>query len=261
MRDTDIHALLERTFAPSFADVAYRSSTLNAYRGDLQIYLDWCAAVGHTAIPAEAEIVAKFVLSAGDVAASTLKRRVAVISRVSALAGAPIVSGNYAIDAAIKAAGRPPGSRRQRMSLRQVTLMAHNCANDVAGARDRALLLVAFWGELRRAEIAGLDVGDLDVGAEEMRVVARGATLSGYDRVVCLARRPDPLLCAIEAVAIWLQRSGITDGPLFRKVGRGQVVGSARLSAGGVRQVLGRRLAELGSDRRKTIPPSGLVGL
>ncbi|MDE0254574.1 MAG: tyrosine-type recombinase/integrase, partial [Rhodospirillaceae bacterium] len=88
--------------------------------------------------------------------------------------------------------------------------------------RNRALLAVAYDGMLRRAELVALQVTDL---LEEMRgdatlLVRRSKTDGeGYGDMLYLARD------TVRLVRAWLDRSGITDGRLFRSVGKGGRLG------------------------------------
>lgn len=100
----------------------------------------------------------------------------------------------------------------------------------LSGARDRALLLIGFWGALRRSELAALTVDQ--IGAEQLlrsgrrgRVLAlpRSKTNQTGDRpeLVGLPRAERPEHCPLTALDTWLELSGITDGPVLRKVSTG----------------------------------------
>ncbi len=247
-----------------FEDGAYKASTIRAYRRDFQAYLEWCGKAGLSPLPATPNAVAAFVASGSHAVTSTLKRRVAVIARVSAQVGAPLNCGDPAIAAAIAEAGRRAGPRRRSLNVHQVARMARSCSPNLAGLRDRALVLVGFWGALRRSELASLDVSDLAVAPDGVQLCLRGAALSSRDHTIPLAKTGDPQVCPVEALARWLREADITDGPVFRKVGRGQVVSPTRLSEDGVRQVLRKRAAEAARDhvhRGAARSPSAMLGL
>jgi integrase len=98
---------------------------------------------------------------------------------------------------------------------------------DLAGLRDRALLLVGFFAALRRSELAALRV-------EEISAHDRGLVLSlprsktnqrGEEHeLVVLPRAGRRAHCPVTAVQTWLDAAGIADGPVFRKISRGNRV-------------------------------------
>ena len=102
--------------------------------------------------------------------------------------------------------------------------MAVACPGDLAGRRDRALLLLAAAG-LGRAALVGLDVEHLRVGASR-RAIPPGATLA---------------TCPVHALEDWLSASGTAFGPVFRKVDRWGNVEHRRLGTDAIRRILARR--------------------
>ena len=90
--------------------------------------------------------------------------------------------------------------------------------------RNRALLAIAYDTLLRRAELTSLEVADLldEMGGDATLLVRRSKTdQEGKGEIVWVA--PDSLLL----VKTWLARAGISDGPLFRSVGKGGRTGGA----------------------------------
>jgi integrase len=87
------------------------------------------------------------------------------------------------------------------------------CAADPrpAGARDGAIIALAYLSGGRKAELAGLHLADLDLDPPAIRVVGKG----GKQRLVPLSPTAAPL---IEA---WLAWRGDQPGPLFCPIDRG----------------------------------------
>ncbi len=105
-------------------------------------------------------------------------------------------------------------------------------ASDPTAARDRALLEMTYSAGLRLSELVGMDRGDLDRGAQLLRVRGKG-------RKERIAPVGDRAIAALDAYLAADQRpSGARDEPLFR--GRG-----GRLSGRTVQRVVTRRLAEV----------------
>jgi hypothetical protein len=86
-------------------------------------------------------------------------------------------------------------------------------------ARDRALLLLAFWRRIDVDELVSLQVELIDI------TPLAGLTcylVNGEQRrLVNWRRLSTPALahlCPVSALALWLSLSGLTGGPLFREI-------------------------------------------
>jgi integrase len=99
---------------------------------------------------------------------------------------------------------------------------------DLRGARDRAILLLAFAGGLRRTEIVGLDRWHNDTadGSGWIELRERDAVIhlkseTGEWRRAMISQGTTPLTCPVDALRHWLRLSGTTRGPLFRAIAKG----------------------------------------
>jgi len=119
--------------------------------------------------------------------------------------------------------------------------LAQCCPGDLAGRRDRALLLLAAAG-LGRATLVGLQ-------AERLRFSERGVTcvvarfVTGQH--IEVARSVAIVSCPVRALEDWLRVSATRYGPVFRKVNRWGKVENAALGTDAIRLILARRTAEL----------------
>ena len=73
------------------------------------------------------------------------------------------------------------------------------------GARDAAILELFYSSGLRLAELAGVDVHDLDPIGETVRVMGKGSR----ERIIPVGS------LALEAISRYRHQAGITSGPLF----------------------------------------------
>jgi integrase len=122
---------------------------------------------------------------------------------------------------------------------------------DLAGTRDRALLLVGFGAALRRSELSALRVEHLAWHARGVVVlVARSKTDQlGAGVEVPIHAAPGPL-CPVDALRAWLDAAGITSGSVFRSVSRWGRVGEA-LDGRHVAEVVKRAARRVGLDPRE----------
>src|SRR5579863_10429901 len=146
----------------AYQDAADAPATLRAYAADLAHYKAWCDRHGVLAMPATPEAVGAYLAAAGEgYAMSTLRRRVAAIARACGVAGQPLDTKHPAIRETMRGIGRKHGSPARRaaaITTAEIQKLCRACGVDLAGARDRALLLLGFAGALRRSELVGLDL-------------------------------------------------------------------------------------------------------
>lgn len=108
---------------------------------------------------------------------------------------------------------------------------ALRCPGDLAGLRDRAILLLLAH-DLARNAVVGLQ-------AETLRWHADRVELGGAPALPRAARHD---LCPARALEAWLRAAAIRYGPVFRKVTRWGTVEPAALGADAIRCILARRL-------------------
>ncbi|HJY85987.1 MAG TPA: tyrosine-type recombinase/integrase, partial [Candidatus Acidoferrales bacterium] len=115
---------------------------------------------------------------------------------------------------------------------------------DPKGIRDIALLRCLYDLALRRAEVVGLDLEDLDLAAGTLAVLGKGRTEKSPVTL------PGPTKAALEA---WLAIRGPTPGPLFRSLDRARK-GNGRLTGGAVYLIVRKLGRKAGLETR----PHGL---
>jgi integrase len=250
----------------AYQDAADAASTLRAYAADLANFEAWCARHGFTAMPATPEVVGAYLAAAGEgYAMPTLRRRVAAIARACGVAGHPLDTKHPAIRETLRGIGRKHGSPARRaaaLATAEIRKLTRACGTDLAGARDRALFLLGFAGALRRSELVGLDVEHVTWTDDGMKVLLERSKTDkdgeGAEIVIPHGQADDT--CPVAALKAWLDQAKITAGPLFRKVNRGDVVETARLSTDAVRQILLKRAAKAGvkGTLAEPVSPHGL---
>lgn len=120
---------------------------------------------------------------------------------------------------------------------------------DVRALRDHALLLLGFFGALRRSELVALDVsGGHAAGGSFVDISPAGLLLhltrskaSAATQTIAIPRRADDL-CAARALECYLAATGLTQGPLLRPVSKAGRLLTRRLDATAVRHILQQRV-------------------
>lgn len=215
------------------------AETARLYAGDWTIFVTWCRDSGVPSLPATAATVAAHLTAATvRLGPGVLARRVAAIAHQHRQRGFAAPTADPAVKTVLRDARRAAVPRRQAApSPAQMERMAASCLGDLAGLRDRALLLLMAAGRLGRATVVGLD-------AEHLRLTSTGADLSTTTNdapLLQLARTSDHARCPVRALEDWMRVSETRFGPVFRKVDRWGGVEHRRLGADAVRRILDRR--------------------
>ena len=191
------------------------------------------------ALPASPELVCAFLAAPGTGRAA-LARRLAAIDHQHRQRGLAPPGAERSVRAVLRQARRaaPRRTRAATADAAMLIRMADACRGDLAGQRDRALLLLLAAG-LGRAAIVALQ-------AEQMRFSEPGLEMPGHH----LPRSAVPAACPVRAVEDWLRASATRYGPVFRKVNRWGQLEHAALGADAIRLVLARRTAALAPSRK-----------
>ena len=162
--DASVQAVRKRSRrrATSYLVAADAPSTVRAYTADWKHFSLWCIARQQVPMPATPEVVGDYLSDLGEgYARATLRRKVAAIARANRHAGHPLNTRHTSIRDVLRGIGRThggPPKRAQALATEEVQQMVETCAEDPAGLRDRALILIAFAGALRRSELCAIEV-------------------------------------------------------------------------------------------------------
>jgi integrase len=120
---------------------------------------------------------------------------------------------------------------------------------DLVDVRDRALLLVGFAGALRRSELVALEVRDVDwVDGGVVVTVRRSKTdQEGRGQDVGIPHGINGA-CPVTSLKTWLHASGISEGPIFRRIDQWGNLGVNALHPGTVADIVKKRVSLLGLD-------------
>jgi integrase len=243
--------------AADYARHAQSAATRRAYRADWADFCAWCKSAGWIPLPAAPETVAAYLAAlAATHSRSTLHRRLAAIGQAHRLAGHDWIPSHPAIRNTMRGIARRHGSVTRRaaaLTTTEIRRLVATCAHDLAGERDRALLLLGFAGALRRSELVGIDREHLTLKADGLRLLlprSKGDP-EGEGVEIGIPKGKHPETCPLRALEAWLSASDCQYGPVFRKVDLWGNIEPHRLHPDAVRQILLRRAGLAGL----TVPP------
>jgi integrase len=223
--------------ARDFVAASRAENTTRVYRTGWAQFAAWCDEHGVTPLPASAETVACYVADLAKVAKpTTIDLRLAAISAAHRAAGYDSPTKEEAVRLVRRGVRRTLGTAQRQVhpvTVPDLRTMLERLGSDLAGCRDRALLLLGFAGALRRSELVGLDVTDISEGADGLTVRLRRSKTDqeGAGRTLGIPFGSNPATCPVRAWRAWLEVSGVTEGPAFRPVDRRGRIGTTRLSA------------------------------
>jgi site-specific recombinase XerD len=238
--------------AVDLAQAGKAASTRKAYGTDFRLFKTWCDARGVSSLPAAAETVAAYVAAESSRSRpSTLGRRLAAIRYAHKLAGLPLPTDAEGVKATMRGIRRTLGSARVRkapaVAARMLGMVATAPAN-LAGLRDRALLLLGFAGAFRRSELVALDVADVEETETGLLVTIRRSKTDQEGKGVTIAMARGDIACPVKALRVWLDSAGIEAGPLFRPINKAGRMAATRLTDRSVANVVKAYAERAGFD-------------
>ena len=244
--DTPWSQLLCRTRNPQL---------LHEYRRRFEAFSAWCDASGAPSIPAAPVLVGMYLLELAPIYKLNTLRNIATaiafVHRLNGLAS-PSTSLRPVWRTIVRRYGAAASAPRA-LALDELEALVGALPETRRGARDRALLLVSFWGGFRAAELVGLNLGVhtpgtlglVRISGEGIGIAMSypGTGVSPPWRATRLLGRQSQL-CPVAALEHWLQVSGIVEGPIFRRIRRGDHVGEKRLTSPNVSRLVRRIWSE-----------------
>jgi site-specific recombinase XerD len=241
------------TSAAGYAAEEKAAATRRAYRSDWRAFETWCRRANTCPLPASAAAVAAYLAHVADAGlrASTISRKLAAISYAHKLKGIDPPTASEAVRAVLRGIRRRVGvapARKAPATALAIAAMLEHVPDTLIGRRDRAILLIGFAAALRRSELAGLQVSDLERHADGLIVHIRR---SKTDQEGAGAQIPVPRggrLRPVDALDAWLAAAEITAGPVFVSIGKGARVSRKALSCKAVGGIVKRYAAAAGYD-------------
>lgn len=241
-----------RRATAEFIAASKSDATRRAYAADWRDFESWCRTSGLAPLPATPETVAVYLSSqvAAGHKASTIRRRCSAIADAHRAANHENPAGHAGVKATLNGIARKIGTAPTKKSALTADVLqraVRKIPTDLAGLRDRALILVGFAAALRRSELVALDVADIGRHPKGLVLTIRRSKTDQTGKGTTKAIPHGKRLGVIPALDAWLVAAKITSGPVFRGVRGGQVL-AGRLSTERVACIVKARVAAIGLD-------------
>jgi integrase/recombinase XerD len=219
---------------------AYSPVTLKGYAADLRKFASWCRVSGREWLPGSDHTIAAFIdHEIETMSASTVRRRLSAIKFAHRISDLPNPTGTSIVHLALRRAARrksrrPDQSRGLTSAILQRIL--DGVPETVSGIRDAAILAVGYDTLCRSCELSAMTVGHVQrtSGKSWSIIVPRSkGDPAGDGRIAWLSPR------TVDRLALWLDASGITEGPLFRGLNLARVA-TGPLDTSSIRRLVKR---------------------
>ena len=205
-----------------YTHAALAENTYRSYRADLKHF----KTSGGT-IPCTAIQLAEYLAShATTLAVATLQHRIIAIHRAHLDTGHPSPAMDPLVKRTMQGIRRTRGTTQRRVralvkdDLIELVLTAEK-QSPLKAARDVALILIGFAGAFRRSELVSIQVEDIsDYPEQGVEIHIRRTKTEQEQGHTVFIPRAQSSRCPVQALKAWLALSGITGGPVFRRVNK-----------------------------------------
>lgn len=218
------------TSASHYLTHSLSDNTRRAYKADLAHFYKWGGSV-----PATPDIIASYLgVHAQTLAMATLQRRLVSIGKAHTMQGCADPTKAQVVKLTLRGIRRIHGKPQAQVSpilKEDLTVMLAHIPDTLKGKRDKALLMLGFCAALRRSELAGVQIEDLEFTAQGIILtLPRSKTdQTGQGRRIGIPRGRGRI-CPVQSINDWITHSGAEHGPLFRAITKGGILSANGLS-------------------------------
>ncbi|WP_192954866.1 tyrosine-type recombinase/integrase [Gallaecimonas mangrovi] len=231
----------------NWLQAATAASTRHQYSAGLKQFI-----IAGFTLPATPSQLTRYLgLKGAQLSVSTLRSHISAVKAWHRQQGFsdPV---NEDVRLAFKALSRlKKGSDKKKaasLTRQQINALLGDCLADALfGARDGLMISLGLAGALRRSELAALRFEDVETTDAGLRLHIRFSKTdqTGQGKYLTLPALPKPL-DPVAWLQCWQQQSGLTSGPLLRRINRHQQVQEGSMTTHGLNHALQKRAQRLG---------------
>jgi site-specific recombinase XerD len=245
------------------------AATVKAYQTDWRLFAAWCAERGAEPGPPTAPLLlADYLTTLADdgAAARTIQRKAAAVAYAHHLARQPDPTKDPGVKECMAGIRRQVGMAAKQarpVLIADLRAMVMRLPNTLAGTRDRALLLLGFAGALRRSELVGLRLADVEEMDDGLRLTLwhTKTDKENAGQYVGIPRGEHLETCPVRAWLSWLDAAGITEGPAFRAIDKHGHVAEEALTGRSFSRIIKAAVAAAGMNSKQFSGHSLRAGL
>jgi integrase len=231
-----------------YINAATSDNTRRAYQGDIEHFLKQGGV-----LPADADSVERYLKNCAPFYnPRTLVRRVTALRQWHTLKQVDDPTKSPRVTKTLRGILRLHGKpRKQAPALRLNELdrmMLYSNENpSLINIRNRAVLLLGFFGAFRRSELVALTWEQVQFVSDGMTVTLwRSKTDQVGEGQRCIIPFGDDLRCPVRALIAWREAAKLFEGPIFRRISKTGQIGESALSDRYVNQIVQQSAKNIG---------------
>jgi integrase len=234
--------------ANSYLPAATSNNTRKAYRSDISHFEQWGGR-----LPATQESIVRYLEAfAPTLNPRTLARRLTALKHWHTYQELPDPTQHPLIAKTLSGITRIHGRPKEKAKpltpeeLSRIAMRLQT-GSTLSAARDNALLQIGFFGALRRSELVNIHFENIQWEKEGIVIlISQSKTDQTHQGQFCAIPFGREGLCPIVALKTWLEKSHITQGPLFRRIYANGSLDARSLTPLSVNHILMARACEAG---------------
>lgn len=264
----------DNSFCGDILSLSLAENSRIAYDKGWNVFTEYCETRNIDPLRADQEDVADFFLFLSMVprsqnatikqdkplSVSTLALYKSAIANKYNEAGIVSPTRSPKVSAVLKGLARFRGEPQRRVkALRdhQILVMLEHCGNTLIGMRDAAILALGFAGALRRSEICGLQMADIEIippvdrwDTKKMFITIRKSKTDQFGKSCRIAIPEGRRIKPIDRLQDWISASGLTQGYLFQTMRRGGILNGNPLHHSDIPRLIKKYAKAVGIDPR-----------
>ncbi|MDH6240315.1 site-specific recombinase XerD [Polynucleobacter sphagniphilus] len=226
---------------------AYAPSTIRAYKVNFERFIHFCDELHCSPLPANPSEVAIYIarLTKSGLKSSSIRIAVAAISCIHRLNQELDPTQHPDVKIELRRMHRTLGrssSQAYGVTAPILEKMLSATEDNLRGARDSALLLLAYDSMCRRSELVSLKISDITFNESEASGEMKIRLRKSKTDQELQGRWIFPSKRAIESIKSWLEKTKLNDGLLFRGINNAMQI-TAELNCGQINRIY-KRLAK-----------------
>jgi len=236
-KKTELHITNE---LQTYLHAATSHNTRKAYQQDIRHFMEQGGL-----LPANASSLLSYLQKfAPSLKAQTLKRRLTAIKHWHTYQGFPDPTSHPLIRKTLSGISRihgKPTTKAAALTVDQLRIISTFWKNgdNLSSLRNRALILIGFFGAFRRSELVAINWEDIHFQDEGITImISRSKTDQSGEGQTCAIPYGRGELCPVTALQQWQMISKLQYGPVFRAINKHQQIQNLALTPLSVNQIL-----------------------
>lgn len=224
----------------TYLQAATSQNTRRAYQADIRHFITWGGR-----LPSSADVLLRYLQEhAPDLNPRTLKRRLVAIKHWHTCQEFPDPTAHpfvrKTLSGILHVHGKPP-EKAPPFSAEHIMLLTHHLKlrGELADWRNNALLQVGFFGAFRRSELVAMRWEHVTFVPQGIEIlIPRSKTDQEGEGHVCAIPYGNSVLCPVTALHRWHEEAGISSGPVFCQILKGNKMTTHALSSNSVNKII-----------------------